>query len=458
MQRRFFLKGLGGTLVALPYMESILLDPKAKAADSNRSFAIFVYQPMGPEKGSWWPKATGALTRDSISGRGLEPLGDYLDKCLIVRGLGHGLINKANSGDHGEAIASTLTGARVDFPGNQEWIAKAKAASLDHVIARYYNSDSLNLVVPPKSDGPVLSWAGSDSRNQPEYNPLTIYKRLFPNGEGSSTKPQVDDKAALRKGVNDLIRSQVKTILANPRISDADKKRFELHLQNIRDLENQILTAVEMPESNRKSIQGFSGNAQDKNMRSVTPKMHSDILAIAAATGMRRAMTLQLGPFTLDSEYDDNGLYVKDGFHDQASHANKIDTLKKVDRLNQKDFAYLLKALSQYKFEDNGKSLLDYGITTFVISLGLGANHSRYDLPHITAGSANGKLAQGKYIDLLPGVTNDSERSQKRIPINRLLSTIGSALAIPGTENFNAGNEKTSGGVALAGNLPQILA
>jgi hypothetical protein len=165
MQRRFFLKGLGGTLVALPYMESFLLDPKAKAADVNRSFAIFVYQPMGPEKESWWPKNPGPLTRDNVAGRGLEPLGDYLDKCLVVRGLGHGQINKADSGDHGESIASTLTGAKIDFPGSQEWIAKAKGPSLDHIIAKHYNTDSLNLIAAPGSDGPTLSWAGEDSQN-----------------------------------------------------------------------------------------------------------------------------------------------------------------------------------------------------------------------------------------------------------------------------------------------------
>jgi hypothetical protein len=256
--------------------------------------------------------------------------------------------------------------------------------------------------------------------------------------------------------VNDLVRAQVRTLLSNPRISSADKQRLELHLQNIRDLENQIITTVQMPESNRNAIQAFSGDARDKSMRSVTPKMHSDIMAIAAATGMRRAMTLQIGPYVLNSEFDENGRYVKDNFHDGVSHANNIEILKKVDRLNQKDFAYLLKALSAYKFEDNGKTLLDYGLTTFIISLGRGAGHLRYDLPHIIAGSANGKLQQGKYLDLLPGV-NEDQRKQQRIPTNRLLSTIGTALGVPGTENFNAGSAKTGGGVALAGNIPQIL-
>ncbi len=436
MERRLFLKGVGGTIFALPLLESILLDPRAKAANGPAPYAIFVYQPMGPEKDSWWPKATGKLTKANMTGCGVEPIADYADKITILKGLGHGNETHWNQGDHGESVAMTLTAAQVDFGGSGEGNAKPLGPSIDHVIAKAFGGSSMNLACPD-AGGPNLSWSAAKVQNAPEYDPLKAYKTLFPNGEMKGGDKTQDDKAALRKGVNDVVRAQMQALLASPKLSKNDKDRLELHMSNIRDLENSILSDLVMPDADRTAIQKFdSSKAKDNSSRAVTPKMLADIVAIAAATGQKRAMTLQLGTTFLDSEYDEDGVYHGNNWHNGVSHQNVKDKLHKFDLLNQKNFAYLLKALSQYKYEDNGKTLLDYGVTTFIISLGFGAGHWRYDLPHIVAGSANGVLATGQYLDL---VAAGADRSKKFVPTNRLFSSIGKAVGAAGTQDFNAG-------------------
>lgn len=434
MDRRRFLIGTAGTVVGLPVLESLVFDPKAKGANEPASFAVFLYQPMGPEKDSWWPSKTGKITAESLAGRGTEPLAPYADKAIFINGLGHANETNRDQGDHGDSIAMTLSGAQVEFGPGGEGNAQSTAPSIDHAIAKAFGGSPLNLA-SPDDGGPSISWAASKVANAPEYDPLKAYKTLFPNGE-KGPKTVDEEKAALRKGVNDLVREQMQALLSNPKISKNDKDRLELHMSNIRDLESNLLREFSMPDGDRMAIESFDGSqARASSSRVITPKMHADIIAIAAATGQKRAMTLQLSRYIHDTECDINGRPVGGNWHEGVTHTNDRPKLKTFDILNQRNFAYLLKALDQYKFNDNGKSLLDYGVCTFIISLGFGQFHWRWDLPHVVVGSANGKLKTGYYHDLLaPGV----DRTKKFIPTNRFFSSIGRAVGAAGTENFNA--------------------
>ncbi|RYZ52557.1 MAG: DUF1552 domain-containing protein [Proteobacteria bacterium] len=319
---------------------------------------------------------------------------------------------------------------------NRDNEAKSTAQSLDFAIAKAFGGSPLNLACPDNG-GPSISWAGAGVANAPEYDPLKAYRTLFPNGEKGGSVVGTD-KASLRKGVNDVVRIQMQELLADPKLSQSDKERLQLHMSNIRDLENNLLNNFVMPDGDRMAIQGFnSAMARDNASRGITPKMHADIIAIAAATGQKRAMTLQLGPCILDTEYNIEGKPVGGSWHESVTHANNKPKLAIFDRLNQKNFAYLLTALEQYKFADNGKTLLDFGVASFIISLGWGGQHWRFDLPHVTAGSANGRLKTGYYHNLMAG-KSEAEREAKFIPTNRFLSTIGRAVGAAGTENFNA--------------------
>ncbi|RYZ90757.1 MAG: DUF1552 domain-containing protein [Proteobacteria bacterium] len=457
MQRRLFLKGLGGAFVGLPVLESLITNPLAQAAPAMQPYAIFVYQPMGPDYRSWWPTTTGKITAASLQGRGTAPLIPFADRISIIKGLGHGNESHFLAGDHGESIAMTLSGARVTFTSGGEGSAVSDGPSIDHAIAKELqgkDASSLNLATPD-AGGPGLSWSGPGKANAPEYDPLKAYRNLFPNGENPASKPTVDEKAALRKGVNDLVRDQIKALMSNPKISAADKDRVSLHMQNIRDLENEIITEFKMPDADRDAITNFKGNAQDNNNRRFTIKMQANILAIAAASGQKRAMTLQLANTFMDSYYNENGERTDNGWHDKVSHGDSIVDLKRFDLLNQQYFAYLLNALDQYKFKDNDKTMLDYGVTTFIMSLGFGAGHWRFDLPHIVAGSGGGKLKTGQFIDV---IAEGADRAKKFVPTNRLFSTIAQAVA-PAIKDFNAGTAPRDANVRLdqRGVIPQII-
>ena len=82
VSRRFLLRGIGGTALALPLLESLspsAVFAQAAPVQSGSSFAIFFRQANGvacdqdsqlgtrePER--FWPNAVGALTEGSLSG------------------------------------------------------------------------------------------------------------------------------------------------------------------------------------------------------------------------------------------------------------------------------------------------------------------------------------------------------------------------------------------------------
>ncbi|RZA11702.1 MAG: DUF1552 domain-containing protein, partial [Proteobacteria bacterium] len=339
-----------------------------------------------------------------------------------------------------------------------------RKASIDHVIAKAFDpkGSSLNLAVGNRN-GPGLSWAGDNSANSAEYSPNKAFLNLFPGGvvksDGKATTA-VDDKAKLRKGVNDLVKEQMDALLKNPKLSANDKERLKLHMSNIRDIETQLITDIDFDADLKTPIMNSKIDGKDRKDRKITAKMHIDIMAIAAATGQKRAMTLQLNEPNHDVIFNGDGsVSAENNYHNGVSHADNADGLKKYDTLCQSDFAYLLTALDEYKFESGGKSLLDYGLSTFIISLGWGARHWRHDLPHIIAGNVNGQLRQGYYVDVVPE-TKDDDRKVKFVPTNRLFSTIGKVVGVEQqTKDFNAQTPPKDASKRLTQNgiIPEIL-
>jgi len=119
MNRRVFLRGIGGAAVAAPFLPSIY-EKKAKAATTPAKRLVIFYTHNGCLTDKWWPKITGnngngALTADSVKGQTLEVLTPYLSKCLVPRGFRS--MNAYGSGQvidpHDQACGSIV--AQVSF-------------------------------------------------------------------------------------------------------------------------------------------------------------------------------------------------------------------------------------------------------------------------------------------------------------------------------------------------------
>jgi len=438
INRRRFLRGLFGVTVALPFLES-LAPRNAKAGVGDvPPYAIFVrqangvVQKTGDEPEMFWPSNLGAITDQTMAadaGRAISELAAYAPKLLLVRGVKFAF--PGNGCGHSGGGNQCLTAAQVsaDPSGNE---SLAMGESIDNRIVRELNGAAVEplTLYAGKMNGyinEVLSYRGPKQLRAAERNPFNAYQKLFGLAD---VEPEVAKKlAAQRASVNDLVRDQMTALMSRKDLSKSDYERLDLHFQSIRDLE--ITMTCKLPPDIVAQMEAIAPEAGANDNVEAVAKMQMDIIALSMACGVVRAATLQIGDGNDSTEYTIDGVHQK-SFH-KISHRidsdgsdgppieGAMDLHHKIDRIHGKLFKYLLDRLSAYEFA-NG-TLLDYGVSVWTNDLA-DKYHSYNNIPYVLAGSANGFLKTGQYIDA-GGVAN-----------NKIFNTIGTAL---GCKNESGG-------------------
>lgn len=452
INRRRFLTGLFGVTVALPFLESISPRKASAGVGDPLPFAIFmrqangVVQETGDEPEMFWPHNLGAINDQTMAAdadRAISELAPYAGKLLLVRGVNFAF--PGNGCGHSGGGNQVLTAARVsDDPSGNESLAMGE--SIDNRIVRELNLpgvEPLTLYAGKMSGyiNEVLSYRGPKQIRAAERNPWNAYQKLFGL---SDVEPEVATKlAAQRKSVNDLVREQMKALMSRKDLSQADYDRLDLHFQSIRDLE--VKMTCNLPPEVTAEMEAIGPDAGDNDNILIVSKMQMDIIALAMSCGVVRAATLQIGDGNDSTEYTIDGQKQK-SFH-KISHRidsdgsdgppieGAMDLHHKIDRIHGQLFKYMLDKLSAYEFA-NGK-LLDYGVAVWTNDLA-DKYHSYKNVPYVLAGSANGFLKTGLYVDA-GGVAN-----------NKLFNTIGTAVGCKNESNGpldNFGDESLPGGL-----------
>jgi hypothetical protein len=437
MNRRYFLRGLGGIAVALPFLETF--EPrKAQAGGGYPAFAIFMRQANGvaqetDEPEMFWPNALGALTTAGLAAqtdRATSVLADYADKLLLVRGVDFAF--PGNGCGHSGGGNQCLTAAKVsvDPSGNA---SLSMGESIDNRIARELQPEGVEplTLYSGRMSGyinEVLSYRGPMQLRAAERNPYTAYQKLF----GLDTLPPetLERLKAQRKSVNDLVRGDMQALMSRADLSKADRERLELHFDSIRDMEESM--ACNLPETDVAAMQAIEGEVGNSDNMEIVARMQIDIIALAVACGRVRAATLQIGDGNDSTEYTING--VKQYSYHWISHRiqgdgdmgapidNGGELHHEIDKIHGRMFKYLLDKLSSYSVGTG--TLLDSGVAVWTNDLA-DKYHSYKNVPQVLAGGCNGFLKTGQYIDA-GGVDN-----------NKLWNTVGSAV---GCKNANGDN------------------
>lgn len=441
MDRRRFLFGLGGAVVALPFLEGLRDKKRAHAGPSpDFKFAVFVRQANGvaqaegTEPDRFWPSALGALTTASMtadSTRAVSELAAYADKLLLVKGVKYGF--PGNGCGHSGGGNQCLTAAKVsDTPSGNKSLAMGE--SIDNLIARQLNpkaadgsqEEPLTLYAGRMSGyiNEVLSYRGPKLLRAAERNPYNAYKRLF--GLPDPDAVAAARKATERKSVNDLVRAELDRLRKNTSLSKADHDRLDLHFTSIRDLE--IKLDLQLPATRVKEMELMSPKVADPaNIEEIT-RMQCDIIALAMSGGLTHAATLQIGDGNDSTEYVIGG--VKQPRYHQITHRiysdgatgdpipDAFEKHHQIDRIHARLFKYLLDKLSAYKLPTG--TLLDQGVAVWTNDLATGPGHRYDNLPFVIAGGAAGYLKQGQYVD--------ASVSGKAVTNNKIMNTFGAAV------------------------------
>lgn len=447
MKRRQFLKGTGGIILGLPFLESIVASQLKGQDAAPNTFAVFLRHPHGVINSHWWPKQLGPLSPETMPADfACSKLIPHLARTAYLKGLKMGFPNR--NCHHNIHALQLFTGSEPRY-SEKQGDALASSESMEWTIAKQFHPtvDPLVLFAGNRKSflNDTTSFRDDGSKVVGENNPLKIYNRIF----GTAT---ADTSELLRKSVNDYVREQIQAMKKNTRLSGEDQKRLDLHFSTIRDVEKKI--ARTLPEDKLQRLNQMMGSQNaledaNNNRLDQVILLQLDIIALAISSGYVRGVNYQLLSGIDDTRFTLDGKTLPPAHgssHREGGLGREGDeaTLRRLDMFWAEAIAYLATALSQDVI--NGKPLIDYGVIMAATEITDGSTHGETDVPHMLVGECNGALKLGHY-------SNFGEITNKT-----LLATVGYALGLKNRGSNSPMTEYGSSKHPKKGRIEQLLA
>jgi hypothetical protein len=407
--RRRFLRGLGGVAIGLPALD--IFEGRARGA-GRKIYSALVLQQNGAIQGNgrdpdmFWPTAMGKIDPLAMAAADVErttsELKDYAGKINFVRGLNFHYSNNHNGGPIAASTGSPVKGSDVQvLPLNESadvYIANALTPGVE----------PLTLYAGRKGTyrDDAFSFSVGGKLRIGDNNPWNVFQRLMGAMPVGADPGLAAKLAARRMSVNDLVRTDLKALLARKDLSKDDRDRLDLHLTSVRDMEANMSTVLGPPLDSAGMMAVNGKHTQDVNMEKVVG-MQLDLIAFAFASDRVRTATLQVGGCNDHTKYTINGVEAPP-FHfishrvmsDGGSGTSIPDAVElhhQIDRIHARYFKRFLDRMSAYNVPEGG-TLLDASVNLWVNSVSDGPPHSGNNVPHVLAGSAGGFLKTGIHL------------------------------------------------------------
>jgi len=404
LSRRTVLKAAGVRL-ALPFLEAMVPAATALAQTAARPKlrTAFFYLPHGaimyntshgPAMDKWTPSGSGADFKLSPILSSLEPWKKY------VSSFGN-LENAASAGSvHTLNPATWLSATRPDTGGPRAHMA----TTLDQVLAKVISQDtplpSLELASETTAQAAAgnggsyttLSFRDAESPLPMEYNPRKVFLALF--GEGDT--PQ--ERASIAKQTNSILDLSLdRTNKLKGELGAGDRAVLDNYGESVREIERRAQMAASKGLGSLKIPDAPVGELED------FPKqvaMMFDLLALAFQADLTRVATYIMVSEGTNRTY--NHIGVPDAFHPVSHHANDIERLNKLVKIQSwhvEQFAAFVKKMADTK--DGDGSLLDHSMFMYGSNMSNSDMHNNYPEPNILVGGGNGKVKLiGQHVNL----------------------------------------------------------
>ena len=388
--------------MALPWLESFNVwgdEPRRNLPSSEAPVRLCVtFSGNGFHSKEWWAKGEGKTME---LGRVLEPLGEWKEKMLFVRGLFHEEARKGNI--HSSQTGNMLSGAPIASGGEIR-----SGTSFDQVLAQTYGRSTKvpSLVLACEKSNPSvhknysmlysshISWSSPTTPTPLELYPALAFDRLFKDETSPADRSVLDavmsDAASLRRG-----------------LSGDDQRKLDEYLDSVREVEKRIEHA-----GRRGELQGWrptldkpdrvrpaDGIPQDigEHMR-----LMIDLLVLGFQTDTTRIATLKLNNdhsalrFPNLPSVQQPGHGIDYMIHHLLSHSDGEDWLK-VNQFFMEQISYLAGKLDEIR--EGERTLLDNTMLLHCSSMMAGAKHDNEQLPAIVIGGAGGRLKGGRVLE-----------------------------------------------------------
>lgn len=423
MNRRTFLRRLGGGTLALPFLQ---LPGRAHAAGEYPTRLLIFFSPNGTKKELWSPlqqfgqaNETGWQTPTLI-----QPMADFKDRLVLFDGLDNAASQVGPGGPHQRGMAALLTGAEItegDFVGGDGRRAGwGGGVSVDQFIARSLDADtrlrSLELGVRVKEAMPRarLAYAGKEQPLPPENDPVAAFQRIF--GDMEADPDTMRRLLGRRQSVLDSVLGDFQAL--ERRVSKVDRQKLERHATALRDLERRLEVIATRPMLCHGDPPESVPDVLGESVFQKILRAQVDIVVNSLACDVTRVASLQCSTAVNALRFTFIGLNDQEGHG--LSHAGNSSQLQtqwdKTLEWYGKQFNYLLQRLDDVPEGDG--TLLDHTVVLWVNELSRGNNHSLNDIPFLLAGGGGG-LRGGRYL------------KYDNLPHNDLLVSVCHLMGIP---------------------------
>ncbi len=421
--RRMFLRGVGGAVLAIPFLESLVREKPSAAAPSGapRRFIAFATGHGGVRSTNMFPAQStltqslpyagitvrrGALTLGVQNGvASLSPVlsGDstvftqaLASKMNVMRGLDVAKYIAHNEGSHlGNVTSNDPSGTPLMRPTIDQVLAYSTTFYPTVPKVRSMNlaavgSVSVGYENPSDTSSPLQSMPSS-------HSVFDLFNAVY-------TPPDPDE--VQRPPVVDSVLADYRRVRDGSRISKADRDRLDSHIARLEDLEaslaaGQTCGTVEGPTEDPTGpwVGDYFTNPETQ-ARYINA--YADVMAIALSCD-----TCRIGTISSDILMDYTGAdYHQDVAH-RSDQSTPQDPLPNVNaqqhildgsqRFFERVFLRFIAKLDSID-DGNGATLLDSSLVTWTQESGI-RTHDNIDWGVVMAGAATGALTTGSFCD-----------------------------------------------------------
>jgi hypothetical protein len=399
LDRRAFLRGIGGVSLALPVLD--VMGAEVTAQIPCRFCAIYTANGMslpnadhGINEWSWFPKAES--NGEFVFGKSTEPLAPFRRQISFLGGLYHP--NGIKADPH---ICSDmwLTAAPLQNPKPGTF----NTAGLDQVVAsatkQYCRQPSLVLSIDAGTG--YLSRTGTISYNlegrpiPAENNPRRVFDRLF-RGDRSSLKAE-HERLQKRVKLVDAVAKSARSL--DEKLGKTDRERMDQYMTSLNEVESRLIASekwIDIPLK-KQDYSHLNLDATPEGEPADYYRTMFDLIALAFDADITRTIA-----FMLNRE---DGMGISDTFplkmglsktHHNLSHATDKEGqlhFAKYDLFLSQQLAHFFERLKSY--QDRNGAVLDNTIVLY--GSGASTTHNSHNLPTLIAGGANMGLKHGSY-------------------------------------------------------------
>lgn len=383
--RRDFLKRLGLTTAALPFVTNLTSFASASFSATRKQRLVVMFSPNGTVPWNFWPEEEGAdFTLKPI----LQPLQDFQNRMLVLKGVCDKV--RGDGDNHMRGMGCLLTGIEL-YPGNIQggshtpagW---ASGVSIDQEIRTFlqskeetrtrFGSLEFGVMVPDRADTWTrMVYVGGNKPVAPIDDPYQMFRKLY---------GQEKEREHLASILDDVEQDLQKLSRV---VSREDRQLLEEHATFVRSMEKQL-----------QDQRGSVGHAipelepgireENDNIPQIS-KMQIDLMVNSFVNDFARVATYQITNSVGQPKM--RWLGIDEGHHELSHEPNENkEAHEKLTRINTwyaEQLAYLTRRLAETPEPGGDGSLLDNTLILWGNELGQGNSHTLDNIPFVMVGN-----------------------------------------------------------------------